>query len=345
MRSRAIYFPFINIPESDWTIKTLLYWEKLSSIVPFDFIDNPHHLTPFMRNLVSEELIDQVIPSQYLWRINNFEQPFVKYIEGKLQRSKFHRKYSNSFSKNSFRRTSKVHMEKLGELPEFLLRKGLAKPIDDSWYEVENWVAEPFMAYLSSVLGMLEEIDAAPVTHNLHLARYYQAFEHVKRIDKTATARNHILQHLLPVPAENISISSLISFKQRYGHLLPPVREKIEAYSSEIAAIQNDEERITRTQTITIELREDISEITEAMKISRKKIVFEILTPLAGAGGAVYATDPNQNAIAAGAAGFAFVAACYQAIANSNPNDRLESKPLAYFAFANQNFNKHYENS
>lgn len=338
MRSRAIYFPFISIPDSEWTFKTLLYWEKLSSIVPFDHIENPELLSPFMQRLVKAELVDQIIPAQYLWGIPDFEPAFIRYIEGKLMQSDFHRRYSNSFFQNSFKRSSKIHMEKLGELPQFLLEAGLAKNINYPWFEVENWVAEPFMAYLSTVLGALKEIDSAPITHDLYLSLYYQAFRHESKNNKIAIARDHILENLLPVPEGPVSLHELIRFKQRYGHLLPPVREKIEAYSTEIAAIQNDEERIARAETITIELKEDISGITEAMKISWKKVVFEILTPLAGAGGAVYATSHSQNAIAAAAAGFSFVAACYRAISSSNPDRTLESKPLAYLAFANREF-------
>lgn len=338
MRSKAIYFPYISVPESEWTFKTLLYWEKLSSIVPLDFIENPNKLESFMNELVREGLVDQIIPSDHIWKIPNFEGPFIEYIESKLNKSPFHRQFGNSFFNNSFRRTSQIHMEKLGNLPDFLIRERLARQISHSWFEVENWVAEPFMAYLSSVLGMLEEIDAAPVTQNVHLSRYYQAFGNTDKYNKTMTARSHILEQLLPVPERGIPLYQLIKFKQRYGHLLPPVREKIEVYSSEIASIQDDEERMARAETITLELKDDISEITEAMKLSWKKVVFEVLTPLAGAGGAIYAADPHQNAVAAGAAGFAFITACYRAIASSNPERTLKSKPLAYLAFANREF-------
>lgn len=344
MRSRAIYFPFISVPETKWAFNTLLYWEKLASIVPIEYLESPHQYSDFMRILVSEGLVDQIIPREHIYQIPDFETSFISYIEKRLRRWRLTRHFSRLSPRNYFKRSSLIHMEKMGNLPYFLEQEGLAKRKSDSWFEVENWIAGPFMAYLASVLGALKEVDSAPVTDNLHMCNYYQAFRIDRRPQRgrpsigIAEARDFILEHILPVPKDKISIGSVVRFKERYGHLLPEVREKIEIYSAEIASINNQEERNARAETITLELKDDISEITEAMKLSWNNIIFGSITPLVGAGGALYVADAAQSGIATGAAGFSFLAACYNAISSANPERVIESRPLAYFAFAKKEF-------
>jgi len=335
MRSNALYFPFISVPKSDWVTKTLLYWDKFASIVPLEHVKNPDLLTPFMQDLVREGLVEQVLPRNYLWEINGFERTFIEYIERKLQK----RRRFSLFSKRELIKRSKrslVHMEKLGDLPSWLEKKGLGARVDYSWYEVDDWVAEPFMAYLASVLGGLDEVNAAPITDNIYLAHYFKVFKTEYRQRAQAETRDYILNQLLPVPDQSVALDDLLRFKSDYGHLLPPLRMKIETYSTEVAAIEDEELRRARREAIALELKEDLEQVKDAMSFSWKKIAFEVVAPLAGAGGALYATDPNQSAIAAGAAGFAFVAACYQALANANPERIVQNKPLAYLAFADK---------
>ncbi|RBI68912.1 hypothetical protein DQ400_06020 [Vreelandella sulfidaeris] len=87
MRDNALYFPYISVPKDRWTIKTLLYWDKLSSIVPMDHIDNPQQLTPFMQELVQEELVEQVFPAHHLYEIPDFEKCFIKLIEHRIKKN------------------------------------------------------------------------------------------------------------------------------------------------------------------------------------------------------------------------------------------------------------------
>jgi len=44
MKNSVIYFPYIRVPESPWLTQMLLYWDQLSSIVPYDFIADPESL-------------------------------------------------------------------------------------------------------------------------------------------------------------------------------------------------------------------------------------------------------------------------------------------------------------
>jgi len=48
-----LYYPYINLSQSDWTIRTLLYYEKLGTIVPQEYFYNPErNYEPHMLELV-----------------------------------------------------------------------------------------------------------------------------------------------------------------------------------------------------------------------------------------------------------------------------------------------------
>jgi len=112
MRNNALYFPYISLPKEEWTIKTLLYWDKLSSIVPMDHIDAPEQLTPFMRKLVSNDLVDQVFPGPLLHKVESFEQSFIRFLKPKVEFYRSHplRPFSVAGRRN------RVHVEKLGKI-------------------------------------------------------------------------------------------------------------------------------------------------------------------------------------------------------------------------------------
>jgi|SRR5712671_2764541 len=157
--SSVLYYPYIKVPQSLWFTQLLLYWDKVGAIVPYDYIERPEKLGPYMVGLVREKLVEQVIPGMYLWQIKNFEQSFLDFIDA--QKLKAH--YEPTWPK--------IHMEKLQGLGDALSGRGLARKQGNvgeysPWYKVEPRVAESFMAYLASVLGQLAEERFYPIAQD-----------------------------------------------------------------------------------------------------------------------------------------------------------------------------------
>ena len=257
MRNNALYFPFISVPDSKWAVQTLLYWDKVASIVPTDFIHNPNLHSSFMQALVTEGMVEQIFPGSYLYQVADFEDIFINYIESKLRERRRGRFFDLIKQRKIYSKRVPVHIEKMGELPRWLEKNNLAKKVDYSWYDVEDWVAAPFMAYLANVLGSLEEVNAAPVTDDVNLSKFYQIYNNSKAAE-SSVPRDYILQQLLPIPDENVSLDSLIKFKQDHGHLLPQLRNKIETYSVELATIPGQQERKGRADSIILEWKKGV---------------------------------------------------------------------------------------
>lgn len=338
MRDNALYFPYISIPNEKWTIKTLLYWDKLSSIVPVDHINAPDQLSPFMRQLVQEDLVKQIFPSNHLYQIEDFEICFIRMIERQFKNERKNTNNKTRVHNEKLIGISLIHEEKMGAISDFLIERGLASRTENwSWFEVDPKIANLFMAYLATCLGALEEVNAAPVTNKTRFSSIItppnRSSDNPKNIHHHK-ARDVILHSLLPTPNESVSLDQLLRFKSDYGHLLPSLRRKVEAHCASIAILPNADDRLNSTKQFIEECTNDINEITEAMKPTWKKITFGSITPLFGAGFTLHATNINDETAYAGAA-FTFAATAYQAISSIRGNriNQLK-KPLAYIAHA-----------
>lgn len=334
MRNNALYFPFINVPSNSWFFRVLLYWDKVSSIVPYDFVSNPELFSPHMRDLVTAELVEQVIPGQYVYQIPHFGDAFLEYVWKQMQKRGIIKteRLSNPFL---------IHIEKMGGIEKKLVNLRLAEPAKYPWYHVEDWVAEAFMCYLASTLGMMNDVNAAPVTNNRRTSQIF------RRRTVTINSQNYIemarirqlfLSNLLPSPIEPLDIDKLTAFKLSHGRLMSKLRNTIEGSCAEIANIQNDEGRELRINTFLQEIEDDVETISDAMKSKWKRISFGSLIPILGGGAAIVAGDPLHNPVAFAAAGGSFVTAIYQVFEGVHEYNQVLNQPLAYVALARATF-------
>lgn len=72
--NNLLYYPYINLPNTDWAIRALLYYDNISSIVPTQYFYEPEQYEPFMREVIQNELIPQLI----LWMFLNILGKFQK---------------------------------------------------------------------------------------------------------------------------------------------------------------------------------------------------------------------------------------------------------------------------
>jgi hypothetical protein len=334
MRNKALYFPYIEVPNNKWLVQVLLYWDKLSSIVPMEYIYSPEKLTPHMRELVSAELVEQIVPIEHLHTIENFEENFIKCIENRIRI--FNKPIglcaNSKLLKSSM--SAKIHIEKLGELPKWLEQNGLATHDHYPWLNIEPNVANMFMSYLSAVLGGLPSVDATPITDNLNCANILGHSSSPRLGNNKNQIRSHILRKILPIPSSNISLDSLLKFKDKYKKLLPKFRELIETYCTELATIPNGEQRKARLETVTLNLKQQGEEIEDAIRTSWNDITFKSLAPLLASGGALSGSLATGNPLAIGTATVSFIAAAYSSLSSVQRPQAYINKPLAYYVLA-----------
>ena len=308
MNKNAIYFPYINVPPTKFLVETLIYWDKLSSIVPYEFTVAPEKLSNKMRDLTSAGLVEQLVPSMYFDKLNNFEEEFLNIA---IRWQEENKQLTSGYSR--------IHIEKLGSLNYKLIELNIAKNKIYPWVEMPTPLANIFMSILASELGTLSEINATAVT-DLN-----------RSSEQTISAiRKDILNHILPIPSGNVSIDSLLIFKNDFGHLAQKFRNKIEEECIDIIST-NESLRSEKISLTKERLQNEIDEIEDSMRSFWKKISFGSLVPLIGTGLSIHTTNFTTQTIAATIGiGLSAIPNIYQGLLYAKEQGEIKQKPMAY---------------
>ena len=319
-------------------MQAILYWDKLASIVPFDYMREPDQADDLTRVLMAEGLVQSVHPAPLIYQTESFDDCFIEYVEKKVIPIRRH--LGDTRMANA---VTRIHAEKLGRIPDFLVEVGLARRVDWAWYEMDAPLANRFMAYLASVLSAHPDVDATPITDMALVADAFgvRARAEVLRTRgmHAAKARSRVLKAVLPVPDGPLDVDKLLAFKDRYGNLLPKFRDKVERHCTAVAFLSNPDARILETENFIADCENDIEEISAAMKPSFGKVTMASFIPLFGAGLSWLATDVGNKVAYTGSA-LSFAGTAYQAISGIR-DQRLqqERRPLAYVSHARRALN------
>ena len=261
MNNKALYFPYINVPETPWMIQQLLYHDRIGSIVPSEFIYHPENLSPFMRDLVAAEQVEQVFPANHIPYDSSFESEFISLVKS-LNYAKPSRESMKLYGGNNF---VKIHIEKFGEtLKNELNELGLLFGVDYPWCLVESRTANLLMAYVATVICNTKELQMSPLTNSKKNLNPF--------LNKKFNNRNRsedetiILNSLLPVPSKVITVKELVDFKQRHSPLLTSFRQDIKKTISELSIISDEDTKLYEIVKFMKESKEQIDEISEKLK-------------------------------------------------------------------------------
>lgn len=219
MANQILYYPYINLPRTDWTLRTLLYYDNVGSIVPQDYFYNPgDNYEPFMLELVQANLVTPINPFQVLDNPSNLVQPFLKYIEDKQQKIEIAQK--RFFNRGPHQRMVRIHNNKFDdEIFYVLINMGLAERIDYQWYNVEVKTANKLMKYLASVIS--KKTNRIPTTDFVKPKFWRRESAHQNK------KRETILDELIPFP-KDIDYKRVLRFKEKHYDLLNAFRNEIE---------------------------------------------------------------------------------------------------------------------
>jgi hypothetical protein len=231
---KILYYPFINLPQSDWSIRSLLYYDAIGTIVPERLKRSAGDYEPFMQELVKNKLVEPINPVTALSSFWEVSETFVRYIESddfdmEERRRQFRRNNIGKIHEGKFSDKSAIHADKFDRDLFYKLEKaGLAKKNDDDWYLVEKKTADEMMTFLASVIGV--SLNYLPTSDKIK-RRSYSATG-LKRRDLNVFKSEHgkrglILEEMMPIPTE-IDITKLRKFKDKYRDLLAAFRNRVE---------------------------------------------------------------------------------------------------------------------
>jgi len=268
MTGRVLYYPYINVPDTLWFTRILLYWDEVGAIIPYDYLDDPDKLNPHTRELVESELVTQVIPGALVWKIPDFSNAFLTYLNElgedilEKRRAAFH--LNQHFH---------IHIEKMDEMEYELSDMGLAHKSNYPWYDVERETAREFMAYLAASLGQVEDLQFTPISDEVsHLEHFvHSSNKNLNAEEKVDNLRVQLLEDLFPAPVEPLNVEKIRAFKEKYSEKLSKFRIAVEKEITNIADMHDPDLRQRRLDLFREEISDSIEDIKNVMSQSGYK--------------------------------------------------------------------------
>lgn len=121
-----LYYPYINLPQNDWTIRALLYYDNVNAIVPTQYFYEPEHYNPFMREAIMNELITPINPMDVLNNPYEVSLRFIEYLSARKsvierRRSFFQIKHIKFTGINSYLHTNDANCMQINLIVMFLI--------------------------------------------------------------------------------------------------------------------------------------------------------------------------------------------------------------------------------
>jgi hypothetical protein len=302
MKSRVLYFPYIRVPESNWLTQMLLYWDQVSSIVPYEFMMNPEKLGSYMSSLVQEELVFPVMPGVYIYEIHNSSTPSTDILKVLVRR------WTNAGRAFSVATCAEFTSKSSGTLATCSAGRGLASLQQYPWHDVERETADDFMSYLAASLGRVKGVDSSPVTDS---SAYLQRFARAGIAQDAVTRqleslRVQVLDRILPVPLNAIHPSRIRTFKEKHHDKLGDFRRRVERELIDASSVPDPGLRQRRLEIFFDEADVRIGEIQEDMRGAgweTARACFSVIaavpgvSPILGLLGALWnaGADPTQG--------------------------------------------------
>lgn len=325
--SKLLYYPYINLPRTDWTLRTLLYYDNIGSIVPREYFYDPErNYDEFMLELVRSELVTPIDP------INTFDnpwevtRPFLQLVENNQEKlrtaqNRFRQGLRGNMHIDKFSKAN-IHADKFDENILYGLEQlGLAEKTDGRWYSVEQRTANNLMHFLATLISA--KTDRLPTTDYIRTSYNRQTFNQERR------KREKILTSLIPFPDE-IDMRKLLNFKEKHSGILNSFRTRVE----QIVLDPNIIEGTPLFQQHLAELSQRKEELTARMNESQfNRILFGTVFGLIGAYQGM-ATASTTGAIIGGLPGFAN--AVYSALQIERAENIFDQSGLKYLALVDK---------
>jgi hypothetical protein len=328
----ALYFPFINVPETRWFTQILLYWDHAASIVPDALRQDREELGPYMTELMDEGLVDSVMPWTVLRNMDAFSEGFVELLA------------AHSPPPGINIGSQLLHEEKMNRrVYEDMQGRGLARPLADSggWWMVEPTTAALYMGYLTGAMCGARR-DFFPVTNSREMMALL-APSAPDMATRLQSLRYEVLSQALPAPSRPVTAAQIKDFKEDHGDDLRRLRRFLSGQLATIAEIEDPDLREARKDGIFQEIEDQVARLREQM--SRRHWPRIIAVGIAGVAAAATATvgaiitpgDAMIHGLEIGSAALSMSPAVVGATDTVRPRHFDTNSPLVYAAAVAEN--------
>lgn len=331
MTDAAVYFPYIEVPESPSLTRVLLYWDSLASIVPEGVT-----VSDRMSTLVDLQLVELLDPGFHERFVhgNQFRGRLGPLLDHLPERGLVPPRRTGpnsariSVGKGTWSIWAELEERGLVRIPEETRRR------HRGWVHAHRDFASLYMALLAATLGEMGDVRRVPVTDQ---PAYFRLLE--KGAGPTIDAsidrvRAGVLRHVLPAPDRPVDPADVATFKAEYGDALRRLRRHVEAEVLECAREPDLEWRRRRVEQAATELASETEEVRRRMDEWRWPSLKDSLCAVALGVPAIAAAVGTGHP---GLAPTGAVPLIVEVVKAAFDND-YENEPLFYAALSQQRF-------
>lgn len=249
MAQTILYYPTIDIRDGSWLRNAILYWDEVSSIVPYeDYRD----FSPELSYLKEVGVYIPVYPQELF--SSAYAQDFSNSIVNRITA------YDHAITKKQSRARNaqvRIHKNKIyapalhrlihsGKMPENLLLLFKEKRfINDyncgGWMEIDSEIAHIYMRTLAEYSIKCSDKDIVLGTNSFEQNHDIYASVHSHPSLQTQCCQINI-EHCLPQPSMDVSYEDILHFKAQRKDELWAFREKLSELETNIYRSQSPEE-------------------------------------------------------------------------------------------------------
>ncbi len=231
-----LYYPRISIPTGKWLRHALLYWDMVASIVPLRY--DGTEVRPYSTDiefLKNEGEFRPIRPESLIThqaKLEDFEEEFNSIL--------YSQRFKNALlPTNNLKLDCLIHRNKISKKIYYLLEKqGLAKDTGDpDWYSCDEQTAHLYMGILAKYLAKIDVDFMVPGTDRSEF----------QDLNFQAISKEHSFicfttefQNIFPVPAENVSLTNIITFKRKRREELLNFRNVIDGFKSDLGEVKDN---------------------------------------------------------------------------------------------------------
>lgn len=237
MPQTILYYPKINIKDGQWLRNALLYWDNISSIVPYANYKNISSDLCFLKNLGVYEAIypHTLLSSEYAI---HFEETVIKRI---LKYEEDSKKVSINYGRRIHNHYELMHYKKMSpHFYKYLEEKNYIKENRiTGWAKVDKKIAQIYMRTLAEFSIKCSGKDIVLGTDNISNNR--EIYGSTMYQNDSRCCHLNIIK-CLPQPSCETSFEDILEFKLRRKDEFEAFRKKIREFEENIYSSNSLEE-------------------------------------------------------------------------------------------------------
>lgn len=331
MSSTALYYPYINPPADEWTVRSTLYWDRIDSIIPSGV-----ELSDATKALIDEGLLARVDWMDVAMVGYRVENEFVNFIQSRKSFGKVLNSWTDRF------RPQLIHTMKMPHrIIEALRETGLGVEMSCDWWAVRPDIASAYMSTLAWRVAAMNPngcdllTDRGTALEGFRMQCNEPRPKSTLSVGKAREVLEALLKDLFLVPKHWIPPREVRLFKEQFGNELQMFRNHVNRVVLDLmreAKSDTFEELVSATRS---DLVTQSAALQRRLAPSNLELVRKTVLPsIVGLSAYVLSAD-YQLATALPVALIGGEAILASAMQIPERRDAIASQPMAYAALFN----------